>query len=46
MLNLQNDRSVVIKTADKGSAVIVWDRIDYLKEAEKQLSHEKSCITI
>ena len=32
--SFQNDRSVVIKPADKGSAVVVWDRTDYLKEAE------------
>ena len=25
------------KVSDKGSAVVVWDREDYLKEAEKQL---------
>ena len=35
---LQNDRSVIIKPADKGSAVVVWDRQDYLKKAERQLS--------
>ena len=42
MRRLQNDRSVVIKPADKGSAVVVWDRNDYLKEAERQLSDEKT----
>ena len=42
MRSLQNDRSVVIKPADKGSAVVVWDRADYLKEAQKQLSDEKT----
>ena len=40
--SLQNGRSVVIKPADKGSAVVVWDRNDYLKEAERQLSDEKT----
>ena len=42
MCSLQNDRSVVIKPADKRSAVVVWDRTDYLKEAERQLSDEKT----
>ena len=42
MHSLQNDRSVVIKPADKGSAVVVWDRNDYLNEAERQLSDEKT----
>ena len=36
--NLQKDTSIVIKGADKGSAVVVWDREDYLREAESQLS--------
>ena len=35
---MQNDRSVTIKPADKGSAVVVWYIQDYLKEAERQLS--------
>ena len=42
MSSLQNDRSVVIKPADKGSAVVVWNRTDYLKEAERQLADEKT----
>ena len=39
--SLADDRSIVIKKADKGSAVVVWERNDYIKEAEKQLG-EKS----
>ena len=35
---LQNDKSIVIKEADKGSSVVVWDREDYLREAESQLN--------
>ena len=35
--SLRDDTSIVIKEADKGSAVVVWDREDYLAEAEKQL---------
>ena len=38
---MKNDNSIVIKGADKGSGVIVWDREDYLKEANKQLSDEE-----
>ena len=34
---LKNDTSIVIKEADKGSAVVVWDRGDYIKEANSQL---------
>ena len=35
--SVAGDRSIVIKKADKGSAVVLWDRNDYIKEAEKQL---------
>ena len=38
MRDLQSDRNVIIKPADKGSAVVIWDRNYYLKEAEKQLT--------
>ena len=31
MYNLKNDQSIVIKEADKGSAVVIWDK----KEVEK-----------
>ena len=37
MRSLADDRSIVIKKADKGSRIVVWDRNDYLREAEKQL---------
>ena len=36
--SLQNDRSVIIKAPGKGSAVAVWGRLGYLKEAKQQLS--------
>ena len=35
---LRDDLSIIIKEADKGSAVVVWDREDYLREANSQLS--------
>ena len=38
MRNLQSDRNVIIRPAGKGSSVVIWDRNDYLKEDEKQLS--------
>ena len=34
------DRSAVIKSADKGFSVVVWDRNDYLHEASREL-----CVT-
>ena len=39
---MQNDGSVVIKLPDARFTVVVWDRNDYLKEAEKQLSDKKN----
>ena len=31
----------VIKPADKGSAVVVMDKVDYLEEANRQLTDER-----
>ena len=38
MKRLAEDLSTVIKSADKGFCVVVWDRTDYLIEAKKDLS--------
>ena len=38
MYHLKNGQSIVIQEVDKGSAVVMWDKKDYLMEAEKQLS--------
>ena len=35
--SLDNDRNIAIKKADKGSCVVIWNRSDYIMEAEKQL---------
>ncbi len=37
--SLKNDKSIVIKSADKGSATVIMDRIEYIKEANRQLSN-------
>ena len=34
---LADDRNIVIKKADKGSCVVLWDRNHYITEAESQL---------
>ena len=39
--SLAGDRSIVIKKADKGSCVVVWDILDYLTEAKKQLKDRR-----
>ena len=36
--NLRADKEITIKKADKGSAVVVMNTLDYIKEAERQLS--------
>lgn len=42
MWSLQNERSVFVNLADKGPAVAVKGRTDYLKEAVKQLKDKKT----
>ena len=37
---LADDRSVIIKKADKGSCIVVWDRSNSTREAEKQLKDQ------
>ena len=37
MRGLAEDRSIAIKPADKGSSIVVWDKLDYLAEAENHL---------
>ena len=38
--SLADDRNIVLKRADKGSCVVIWDRNDYVQEAEIQLSNQ------
>ena len=33
-INIYDDRNIVIKKADKGSCVVIWDRNDYITEVE------------
>ena len=40
MRYLVDDRNIVIKKADKGFSVVVWDHYDYSVEAQKQLKDE------
>ena len=40
MKTLIEDNSIIIKPADEGSHVVVWDRDDYLTEGYLQLSDE------
>ena len=37
MRTLADDRTIVIKKAGKRSCVVVWDRSDYIKEADLQI---------
>ena len=38
--NLMEDDTIVIKPADKGSAIVIWDKDDYIKECDKQLGDQ------
>ena len=40
--SLRDDTSIIIKEADKDSGVVVWDRKDYLKEAEKHFGDQET----
>ena len=37
LYNLKDDPTIIIKSANKETAVVVWGREDYLNEAPKQL---------
>ena len=39
---LAEDQSIIIKTADKGSCVMVCDREDYLAKADRQLQDNET----
>ena len=39
--DLMKDKHIIIKPTDKGSAIVIWDRDDYLKECKQQLSDKK-----
>ena len=38
LYDLRNNTSMIIKEAERGSVVVIWDKEDYLKDAEEQLS--------
>ena len=38
--SLTDDRSIVIIKADNDSAVVVWDRDDYVKESQNELANK------
>ena len=46
MYSVKDDKSIIIKSAGKGAAVIVWDRGDYIKEASKQLEDKEVYIEV
>ena len=41
MYSLKDDKSIIIKGADKGAAVIFSDHEDYIKEVNKQLEDKE-----
>ena len=42
MRSLAEDQNIIAKPADKGSCVVVWNRGDYLAEADKQLKDDET----
>ena len=41
LFSLKDDPSIIIEDAYKGSAAVIWDREDNLKETYRQLDHKK-----
>lgn len=37
--NLQKEKNIIFKPADKGNSIIIENKSDYLKEANRQLNH-------
>ena len=46
MLSLAEYHSIIIKPADKGFCVVVWDREDYLAERYKQLNDASTYVEV
>ena len=46
MRSLAEDWSIIVKPADKGSCVVVWDREDYLAEGYKQLCDTSTYVKV
>ena len=44
--NLKIDKNIVIKGADEGSAVVIWNREDSIKEAVKQLEGSDEILSV
>ena len=40
IISLKNNTDIVIKNADKGGAIVIWGRRQYLNEADRQLSNK------
>ena len=38
LLDLRNNKSIVIKPADKGGAIVILNRTDYITEGERHLN--------
>ena len=38
--DLMCDKNIVIKPSDKGSAIVIWDKQNYLKEFQQQIGNK------
>ena len=43
MRGLAEHHNIIIKPTDKSSCLVVWDREDYLAEADRQLLDKEIC---
>ena len=46
LYSLKDEPSIIIKGANKGSVFVVWDRQDYLEEANRQLDDKEVYVQV
>ena len=46
MRDLHNNPNITIKPADKGGSIVIKNRVDYVKEAQRQLSNQQHYKTL
>ena len=40
--SIKRNKNVIIKAADKGGAIVILNRYDYIKEGKNQLNHQQN----
>ena len=40
LFNLKNDKNIIIKSAEKDSTIVVWDRDDYIEDIYEEVRND------